>query len=344
LLANIALHGLEAAVKAPFPAEVLVHGERLRGKPTLVRYADDFVILHDTLDTIEQAQAAATTWLAELDLELKPSKTRIVHTLHAHAGQPPGFDFLGFTVRHFPVGKTHAARVNGGTRSGRVRGHKTIIRPSKQAVKRHERQLKERIRRAGAAPQVQLIADLNRVVTGWSNYYRTVSSSETFETLDHHLFLKLRRWATKRHRQHGRRWVVTRYWHPEWGEWRFATPDGKRRLNKHVHTRIQRHIVVKGDRSPYDGDWSYWATRLGKHPLLSTRVARLLKQQGGRCRVCGLLFTLEDRWEVDHLVPRAQGGPDQYENLQLLHQHCHDQKTARDHARAAGVRVTGPDH
>ena len=176
----------------------------------------------------------------------------------------------------------------------------------------------------------QLIADLNRVVTGWSNYYRTVSSKETFVTLDHHLFLKLRRWAAKRHRHHGRRWVVTRYWHPERGEWRFATPDGARRLNKHVQTRIQRHIVVKGDRSPYDGDWSYWATRLGRHPLLSARVARLLNRQGGRCQRCGLLFTMDDRWEVDHIVPVAQGGPNGYENFQLLHQHCHDQKTAQD--------------
>jgi RNA-directed DNA polymerase len=53
---------------------------------------------------------------------------------------------------------------------------------------------------------------------------------------------------------------------------------------------------------------------------------------------------LEDHWEVDHLVPLAQGGQDRYENLQLLHQHCHDQKTARDQTRAAGVRVTGLRH
>jgi RNA-directed DNA polymerase len=344
LLANIALHGLEAAVRAPFPQQMLVNWEVLPGKPHVVRYADDFVILHHDLGILEQAKAIATAWLAGMGLELKPSKTRIVHTLHEHAGQPPGFDFLGFTVRHFPAGKTHSAKVQGRLQTPRLRGHKTIIRPSKQAVQRHERQLKERIRRDCATPQEQLIADLNRVVTGWSNYYRTVSSSETFVKLDHHLFLKLRRWATKRHRNHSRRWVVTRYWHPERGEWRFATPDGARRLNKHVHTRIQRHIVVKADRSPYDGDWSYWATRLGRHPLLSPRVARLLKQQGGRCRACGLRFTLEDRWDVDHIVPRAQGGQDRYENLQLLHQHCHDRKTARDDSRAAGIRVTEPRH
>ena len=107
----------------------------------MVRYADAFVILHHDLGTVERVQQIATTWLTGMGLELKPSKTRTVHALHEHAGQPPGFDFLGFTVRHFPVGKTHAAKVNGRTNTPRWRGFKTIIRPSRAAVKRHERQL-----------------------------------------------------------------------------------------------------------------------------------------------------------------------------------------------------------
>ena len=102
-----------------------------------------------------------------------------------------------------------------------------------------------------------------------------------------------------RHVHHSRRWVVTRYWHPERGEWRFATPDGACRLNKHVHTRIQRHIVVKADRSPYDGDWIYWSTRLGKHPEVPLRVATFLKRQRGKCLECGLFFKDGDLLEAD---------------------------------------------
>ena len=206
-------------------------------------------------------------------------------------------------------------------------------------MKRHERQLAQVSRRNSGRSQEQLIADLNPVITGWSHYYRTVAAKATFATLDHHLFLKLRHWAAKQHRTKGPRWVVTRSWHPERGPWRFATPDGTRSLNAHTNTRIQRHILVKTDRSPYDGEGSYWATRLGKHPLLPTRVAVLLKRQQGCCRWCGLRFTMEDHWEVDHLVPISRGGPDRYANLQLLHGHCHDQKTARDRSQAVGVRV-----
>ena len=63
-------------------------------QPQVVRYADDFVILHHDLAVIERCQQIATEWLAGLGLELKPSKTRITHTLREHAGNL-GFDFLG---------------------------------------------------------------------------------------------------------------------------------------------------------------------------------------------------------------------------------------------------------
>ncbi|MHC5744917.1 MAG: HNH endonuclease [Nostoc sp.] len=32
----------------------------------------------------------------------------------------------------------------------------------------------------------------------------------------------------------------------------------------------------------------------------------------------------------DHKIPRALSGKDEYKNLQLLHRHCHDEKTAFD--------------
>jgi RNA-directed DNA polymerase len=38
--------------------------------------------------------------------------------------------------------------------------------------------------------------------------------------------------------------------------------------------------------------------------------------------------------EVDHVIPKSKGGKNSYENLQLLHRHCHDEKTASDIAEA----------
>jgi RNA-directed DNA polymerase len=87
-----------------------------------------------------------------------------------------------------------------------------------------------------------------------------------------------------------------------------------------------------GEKSPYDGDWAYWATRLGRHPEVPKQIVSLLKRQGGRCTWCRRYFTAEDGWEIDHVIPRTRSGNDGLTNRQLLHGHCHDQKTEADHA------------
>ncbi|MEH1850144.1 MAG: HNH endonuclease signature motif containing protein [Nostoc sp.] len=63
---------------------------------------------------------------------------------------------------------------------------------------------------------------------------------------------------------------------------------------------------------------------------MPNRKAKLLKQQKGKCPRCGLSFQEWDVLEVDHIIPSALSGKDEYKNLQLLHRHCHDEKTALD--------------
>ena len=135
LLANIALHGLESMLRESLSQ--LPQGQR-EAKPIVVRYADDFVVMHPDLAVIERAQQTANEWLAGMGLELNPSKTRTTHTLNWH-NEKCGFDFLGFAVRQYPVGKTHSGKLGG--MSGRRLGFKTIIKPSKVALRRHSRTL-----------------------------------------------------------------------------------------------------------------------------------------------------------------------------------------------------------
>jgi RNA-directed DNA polymerase len=59
-------------------------------------------------------------------------------------------------------------------------------------------------------------------------------------------------------------------------------------------------------------------------------MASLLKYQKGRCTHCGLIFRVEDLIEIDHIQPKTKGGKDKWDNLQALHRHCHDEKTAID--------------
>jgi RNA-directed DNA polymerase len=325
--ANMALHGLEETITAAFPP--LLHGARW--KPTVVRYADDFVVLHADTGAIEQVQRLAQNWLAEMGLTLKPSKTHITHTLDASEDQA-GFDFLGFHMQQFPVGKTHSGK----SHDGRLLGFKTIIPPSTNAVKRHQQAIKERIKRDQALPQAVLIKHLNPLIGGWANYYASVCAKRCYGQMDSYLFQQLWHWSKRRHPTKSGTWRASRYWHPEKGRWRCATDQESLRL--HRMTPIKRHVKVQARKSPFDGDWLYWTKRQGTHPQTPPKMAYLLKRQQGKCAWCHLYFKEGDQLEIDHWIPRVGGGPDWYSNLHLLHRHCHDQKTAADVSATKGTR------
>ncbi len=348
LLANVALHGLETAVRDAFPANHIVDGHRIQNwKPQIIGYADDLVILHRDRAVIQRSKEVVAEWLKHMGLELKPSKTRITHTLQAVEGEAgeageAGFDFLGFNVRHYQVGKTHFVKTGGRTKEWV--DFKTIIKPSKSALQRHYAALGEVITQLRGASQDTVIATLNPKIRGWSGYYRTVVASRAYSRLDHLVWRKLMRWAQYRHPRKGNRWVVRKYFNIEGrkrpGEmrWLFVSDNGPA-LIRHASTAIRRHVKVEGRQSPYNGDWAYWASRLGRYPGLTTRAAVLLKRQAGQCAWCKLYFRGgEELREVDHITPQSRGGRETYANWQLLHRHCHDVKTAGDKSTVRGIQ------
>lgn len=117
-------------------------------------------------------------------------------------------------------------------------------------------------------------------------------------------------------------------------------------LKRHNSIHIKRHVKVRGAASPYDGNLIYWAQRLQTHPLTKSRAGFLLKLQKGRCAGCGLHFRDGDVLETDHIIPERLGGDDRMTNLQLMHRHCHDQKTAQDGSNRArmGQGISNKDH
>ena len=335
LLANIALHGIEELIKGIAPSIDMKNkqGYQIGNRDkinsiSLIRYADDFVVLHEDLEVIQMCKQKIEEWLIDLSLELKPSKTRISHTLNKVVDEEPGFNFLGFNVRQFRVGKYQSGRSRGG-----LLGFKTIITPSKEGQKRHYHKVAEIINKSRGLDQATLIKLLNPIIRGWCNYYSTVVSEKIFSRIWHLLVHKLIKWGIHRHRNKGKVWIVKKYFHNVGGDnWTFSTRNGETSLilRKHSDTDIKRYVKVKGKASPFDGDWLYWSTRKGNHPEVSIRVATLLKKQKGKCTFCGNYFKDGDSLEVDHIIPKSKGGKDKYDNWQLLHRHCHDTKTASD--------------
>lgn len=190
LLANIYLHRLDRAWS------VREHG-------VLVRYADDLVVMCATEQQAHAALQRLRELLADLGLEPKAAKTRIVHL--RVGGE--GLDFLGF--HHRLVSST-----------GRVgsRGVTFLARwPSRRAMQHARDRIREVTLRSRLwLPVEVIVTQINRFLRGWAAYFRYGNSARHFGLIRDYALARLAGVIAKRHhrpRAYGR-FVVN-----------FASPD-----------------------------------------------------------------------------------------------------------------------
>lgn len=261
--------------------------------------------------------------------ERKPSQTRLPHTRVVPAGTL-GLDFLGLHLRQYPAGQPQS----GQDCRGRLPGFKPGITPSKAALPSQVHALHAIVPRPRQAEQRTLSQRLNPVLSGWPQYYAHGTRARVFAKVPPVLSALLCAGAGYRQPPKNTRWTTSHYWRGDAGQgWVFPPPHHSLGWSPHYRPPLRRQGKVQGSRRPYDGDWGEWRVRLGRHPAVSSRIARLLKRPQGKCPACGLFFTAGDRREVDPLIPPARGGSDALTNLQLLPQHCHERKTASDSRR-----------
>jgi RNA-directed DNA polymerase len=142
----------------------------------MVRYADDFVILCRTAEEAQRALALVQAWVAENELTLHPTKTRIVD---AHRD---GFDFLGY---HF-----HGTR----------HGIRHWVR--QKSIRKLKETLRAKTRRTSGRSLPFIIADVNRVLRGWFAYFKH-SRPFVFAPLDRWVRQRLRAILRKRSKRRG---------------------------------------------------------------------------------------------------------------------------------------------
>lgn len=80
-----------------------------------------------------------------------------------------------------------------------------------------------------------------------------------------------------------------------------------------------------------------------RHISTSERV-RIFSKAGGRCHICGCDIRLGDPWDVEHIIPLAQGGEDGGDNTAPAHIACHRTKTAKDAADTAKCKRREASH
>lgn len=175
LLCNVYLHRVDRAW------DVREHG-------VLVRFADDAVVMCSSRRQAEAALARLTALLAELGLELKAAKTRIVHLTE----NGEGLDFLGF----------HHRWVRSQGRTG-TKGVTFLARwPADKAMQHARDRIRELTDRRRTLLRVEaIVGDVNSFLRGWSGYFRYGNSARRFDKIRNYAVMRLAGFIAKKHRR-----------------------------------------------------------------------------------------------------------------------------------------------
>jgi len=156
-------------------------------------------------------------------------------------------------------------------------------------------------------------------------------ASATFHELDHYMTTRELRYAKRMHPTKSYAWRKARYWgkhNPQKGDtWVFGSEQTGSHLLLFRWFKIERHVLVAGTSSPDDPRLrDYWERRKAARAKdLRPSLQRIARNQGHVCRRCGeTLFNGEDIHK-HHITPRAEGGEDRYDNLEMVHLYCHQQ-------------------
>jgi RNA-directed DNA polymerase len=191
LLSNIYLHAFDRAMVAA-------------GVGELVRYADDFVVLCRSEREARAALETAGEVLAGLGLGLHPDKTRVVDLREGREG----FDYLGWHFR---------ARVSGRLLERGIRRYFLQRWPSQRAMRRIRTKVKAKTgrNRVGINDVRVVIDELNPILRGWGNYFRTGNAATKFQQIDRYVAWRLKRLLVKRKGRNLRAGEAAR-WTPAW--------------------------------------------------------------------------------------------------------------------------------
>lgn len=139
----------------------------------MVRYADDLVIMCKTREEADMALDLMQQWVAENELTLHPTKTRIVDA------QQEGFDFLGY---HF---------------------HGKIREPREESLQKFKDSVRAKTKRCNGQSMECICARLSQQLRGWFNYFRHCHWN-VYTGLDGWIRMRLRSILRKRSKRRGR--------------------------------------------------------------------------------------------------------------------------------------------
>jgi RNA-directed DNA polymerase len=257
-------------------------------------------------------------FLRERGLALNLDKTKIV-------SMAEGFDFLGFHFREYP----DPSRVKG-TKQGIF-----LVKPAMARIQAFREKVRSLVKSHRGKPMYVLVTKLNRLLRGWAEHYRTVTSKKVFTALGKYVWTLLWKMIRKKHPTMALRKLKLLYFKTVGGNnWVFFCLDSRGKEMTLVQLGwidIKRHLICSSLNPFLPDNKEYFEKRVAKGAresvLMNKNASKLLGIQKGICPVCSGPLLLEEVLEVHHCLPRKAGGSDNLKNLLLLHKLCHKQVT-----------------
>jgi group II intron reverse transcriptase/maturase len=285
---------------------------------TYVRYCDDWVLaLHgyskDETKTIVQQLAQ---WLqTHLHLTLNPEKTLITHWTDR-------VRFLGFELRGVKSASNGVPQVP-----------RLLIPHDAERRIRHE--VVHLTRQTSIEPG-DMITAVNLVLRGWMHYYAYATNPHrVFARVLHHAFWCLTRYLNKRHKCHGAKKVMQRYYGTVNGQKTliFTSPATGRQVSlvRSIGRKSLYHLQGSdGVRDRREVPWMVYSAQAGRSPWQRAEVRAL---QHHRCAQCGQpLVEVHHRTALRRKTNPTQAGY-QTTKIGLCHA-CHQVRTQQQ--RRAG--------
>jgi RNA-directed DNA polymerase len=259
-------------------------GQRITNKTSASDITEPSVRYADDMVIILRPEDDATEILERISEFLRKRGMNVSQKKTKVTAATDGFDFLGW---HFKVQK------NGKFRSI----------PSVDNFKALRKKVKHIVNNSnyGATTKADKLAS---VVRGWRNYHKFCKMDGSRNSLYHI--------ETRAYKVFNKETKQNRY-------------SSKKLLDKAfpaVPYSENKHVSVKGTKSPYDGDTTYWSERNSK--LYNGETSKALKKQNHKCASCGLKFIDEERVHMHHIDGNHANW--KKNNLEAIHESCHDYK------------------
>jgi 5-methylcytosine-specific restriction endonuclease McrA len=257
-------------------------GRRITDKTPASSIVEPSIRYADDMVIVLRPEDDATKILAKIDNFLAARGMKISAKKTKITATTDGFDFLGW---HFKV-----------LTDGRFKSY-----PSVDNFKKFRLKVKNIVNCSNYGSQVKAMK-LAPIVRGWRNYHRFCNMSGSRLSL----------------------WFLDHRTHTVFNKETKNTRESSLKLVKQAFPAVpyseNKHVMVKGEKSPYDGDMTYWSERNSK--LYNGATSKVLKGQNHSCGHCGLKFMGNEPVHLHHIDENHDNWKPK--NLLATHESCHD--------------------